>query len=71
MDNITQQGGVFEGPIYAQYLIPNDDAAFITVGWFKDQMSAYLTSNGYVKSGNGIVVGPNSEILSIDSGLIV
>lgn len=32
-DDITQQGGVFEGAIYSQYEIPNNPAAFVTVGW--------------------------------------
>jgi hypothetical protein len=71
MDNITQNGGVFEGPIYAQYLIPNNDAAFITVGWFNDQLAEYLEQNGYARAGNGITLDSNGEILTIDSGLIV
>lgn len=33
MDSITQQGGVFEGAIYAQYDIPNNPSAFVTSGW--------------------------------------
>jgi hypothetical protein len=70
-DNIDQNGGVFEGPIYAQYLIPNNPAAFITVGWFQDQLVAYLTGNGYMRAGNGIQLDSNGEVLSIDSGLIV
>ena len=71
MDTITQQGGVFEGAIYAQYLIPNNDAAFITVGWFNDQLVAYLDQNGYMKAGNGVQLDSNGQILSIDSGLLV
>lgn len=70
-DTIDQNGGVFQGAIYAQYLIPNNDAAFITVGWFNDQLAAYLGSNGYVRSGNGVVLDSNSQVLSIDSGLVV
>ena len=70
-DSITQQGGIFEGPIYAQYLIPNNDSAFITVGWFNDQLVGYLTQNGYMKAGNGIQLDVNGQVLSIDSGLIV
>lgn len=70
-DSITQQGGVFEGAIYAQYLIPNNDAAFITVGWFNDQLVAYLTEEGYMRAGNGIQLDSDGEVLSIDSGLIV
>ena len=70
-DTITQNGGVFEGAIYAQYLIPNNPAAFITVGWFNDHLTAYLSSNGYMRSGNGVTLDINGEILSIDSGLLV
>jgi hypothetical protein len=70
-DTITQQGGVFEGPIYAQYLVPNNDAAFITVGWFNDQLVAYLDQNGYIQAGNGVQLNSDGQILSIDSGLLV
>ena len=70
-DSITQQGGVFEGAIYAQYLIPNNDAAFITVGWFNDQLVAYLDQNGYMQAGNGVQLNSDGQILSIDSGLLV
>jgi len=70
-DTITQQGGVFEGPIYAQYLVPNNDAAFITVGWFNDQLVAYLNQNGYMKAGNGVQLNSDGQILAIDSGLLV
>ena len=71
MDTITQQGGVFEGAIYAQYLIPNNDAAFITVGWFNDQLVGYLEQNGYMQAGNGVQLNSDGQILSIDSGLLV
>jgi hypothetical protein len=71
MDNITQQGGVFEGPIYAQYLIPNDPSAFITVGWFNDQLVGYLDSMGYMRAGNGVQLDSNFQVISIDSGLLV
>ena len=70
-DNIDQNGGVFEGAIYAQYLIPNNDAAFITVGWFNDQLVAYLDQNGYVQAGNGVALNSDGQISSIDSGLLV
>lgn len=70
-DSITQQGGVFEGPIYAKYEIPNSPAAFITAGYFKDQLVTYLTQNGYTRSGNGIQIDSSGQILAIDSGLIV
>ena len=70
-DDIDQNGGVFQGPIYAQYLIPNNPAAFITVGWFQDQLVAYLTGEGYIRAGNGVQLDGSGEILSIDSGLLV
>jgi hypothetical protein len=71
MDTITQQGGVFEGAIYAQYEIPNNPAAFITVGWFNDHLVAYLDQNGYMQAGNGVQLNSDGQILSIDSGLLV
>jgi len=71
MDTITQQGGTFEGAIYAQYVIPNNPAAFITVGWFNDELVGYLTDNGYMKQGNGITLNPQGQIASVDSGLLV
>jgi hypothetical protein len=70
-DSITQQGGVFEGAIYAQYEIPNNPAAFVTVAWVQDNLVAYLTGQGYMRAGNGVQLDLNGEILSIDSGLIV
>jgi hypothetical protein len=70
-DNIDQNGGVFQGPIYAQYEIPNNPSAFITVGYFQDQLVAYLVGEGYVRAGNGVQLDSNGEILSIDSGLLV
>ena len=71
MDSITQQGGVFEGAIYAQYAVPNNPAAFVTVGWVQDNLVAYLTGQGYMQAGNGVQLNLNGEILSIDSGLYV
>ena len=70
-DNITEYGGVFQGPIYAQYEVPNNLSAFITVGYFQDQLVAYLTGEGYMRAGNGIQLDSNGEVLSIDSGLIL
>jgi hypothetical protein len=70
-DTITQQGGVFEGAIYAQYDIPNNPAAFITQGWFDDHLVGYLGDNGYMKSGNGVTLNSDGEIASINAGLIV
>jgi hypothetical protein len=62
---------VFVGEIYAQYEIPNNPAAFITVGWFQGQLAAYLTQNGYMKAGNGVQLNSDGQILSLDSGLLV
>ena len=70
-DTIDQNGGVFEGAIYAQYLIPNNPAAFVTVGWVQDNLVAYLTGNGYMKAGNGVQLNYDGQILAIDSGLLV
>ena len=70
-DTITQQGGVFEGAIYAQYAVPNNPAAFVTVGWVQDNLVAYLDQNGYVKAGNGVTLNSDGQILSLDSGLLV
>jgi len=70
-DTITQQGGVFEGPIYAQYEVPNNPAAFVTVGWVENNLVAYLNGQGYVRAGNGVQLDSNFQVLSIDSGLLV
>jgi hypothetical protein len=70
-DDIDQNGGVFQGPIYAQYEVPNNSAAFITVGYFQDQLVASLNGQGYMKAGNGIQLDSNFQVISIDSGLLV
>jgi hypothetical protein len=70
-DTITQEGGVFEGPIYLQAEVPNNPAAFITAGWFNDQLVAYLDQNGYIQAGNGVQLDSDGQILSIDSGLLI
>ena len=70
-DTIDQNGGVFQGPIYLQAEVPNNPAAFVTVAWVQDNLVAYLTGQGYMRSGNGVQLDLNGEILSIDSGLIV
>lgn len=71
-DDITQQGGVFEGAIYAQYEIPNNESAFVTKGWVENNLETYLVQYGYMRQGDGVTIDPNSgEITSIDSGLIV
>ena len=70
-DTITQQGGVFEGPIYLQGEVPNNTSAFVTVGWVEDNLVAYLNGQGYVRAGNGVQLDSNFQVLSIDSGLLV
>jgi hypothetical protein len=70
-DDIDQNGGVFQGAIYAQYAIPNNPAAFVTVGWVNDNLVAYLDQNGYMQAGNGVTLNSDGQILSIDSGLLV
>ena len=70
-DTINQNGGVFQGPIYLQAEVPNNPAAFVTVGWVNDNLVAYLTQNGYMKAGNGVTLNSDGQILSIDSGLLV
>jgi hypothetical protein len=70
-DNIDQNGGVFQGPIYAQYEIPNNPAAFVTSSWVQNNTTQYLGSQGYMRVGNGIAVDSSGQIISIDSGVIV
>ena len=71
-DTIDNYGGVFEGPIYAQYEIPNNPAAFVTREWVEGNLAGHLATQGYVRSGNGVVIDPVlQQIVSIDSGLIV
>jgi hypothetical protein len=70
--NLTQQGGVFEGAIYAQYEIPNNDAAFVTVGWVKAYLAGVLAQDGYIRAGQGTTIETETaNISSIDSGLVV
>jgi hypothetical protein len=70
-DSIDQNGGVFEGAIYANYLIPNNDSAFVTVGWVNERVVAYLNENGYMRSGNGVTIDSTGQITAIDSGIVV
>jgi hypothetical protein len=69
-DTIDQNGGVFEGPIYAQYEIPNNPAAFVTSSWTQTNMVQYLELQGYMKAGNGITISGDGEIIQIDSGIV-
>jgi hypothetical protein len=70
-DNIDQNGGVFEGPIYAQYEIPNNPAAFVTSSWVQSDYISYLETQNYMRAGNGIVIDSNGQIVAVDSGVIV
>jgi hypothetical protein len=69
-DSIDQNGGVFEGPIYLQAEVPNNPAAFVTVGWVNGTVTAYLKDNGYVRSGAGVTINDASEISLIDCGTL-
>lgn len=69
-DTITQNGGVFEGPIYAQYEIPNNPAAFATVQWVNGYTESYLTTNRYTRAGSGIILDSLNQIIGIDSGIV-
>jgi hypothetical protein len=71
MNNITQQGGIFEGAIYAQYDIPAAPAAFVTVDWVQKYLATFLSTNGYMRSGNGIVIDSSNQVTSISSSLVV
>ena len=41
VNQITQQGGIFIGPIYGNYEIPDDPIAFVTVGWVENYVAAH------------------------------
>jgi hypothetical protein len=70
-NSIDQNGGVFGGAIYAQYEIPNNPAAFVTVGWVKDYINAHLAAEQYIRAGNGVSIDSNAQITNIDNGLVV
>jgi len=52
---VTTQGGTFEGPILAGYLIPDDPLAFVTIQWVQD----------YIAAGGGGV--PINELPDVDT----
>jgi hypothetical protein len=69
---LTTNGGVFQSPIYAQYEIPNNAAAFVTRGWVENLLTTYLSQNGYIKAGDGVTIDSNTGyITAIPSNLIV
>lgn len=55
-DDITQQGGVFQGAIYAQYEIPNNDAAFVNVLWANDRISPIAADVSTLKNQMDLLV---------------
>ena len=70
-DNITQQGGVFDGAVYLNYEIPNNPLAAVTVGYVEGALQAYLTDNSYLTAGNGVTADTAGNITIIDSGLVI
>jgi hypothetical protein len=69
-DSIDQNGGVFEGAIYAQYEIPNNPAAFITSGWFESALATYLSEKGYARAGADVTLNADGEIININSSIV-
>lgn len=69
-DYIDQQGGIFEGPVYLNYDIPNNPLAAVTRGFFDTQLPAYLSANDYLTSGNGVTIDAAGNIVRIDPGLV-
>ena len=69
-NTISQTGGVFEGPVYAQYEVPNNPLALVTRGWVDENLIAFLKQKKYVKGGAGVLLDADGNITSIDSGLI-
>jgi len=73
------EGGIFTGPIYAGYPIPNDQNAFVTVQWVEDRLSqegiqpTILTAKGSIIAATGpstpaeLTVGSDGEFLKVDS----
>lgn len=70
-DSINQNGGVFQGAIYAQYEIPNNPAAFITSGWFESALESYLAEKGYARAGSDVTLNAEGEITSINSSIVI
>lgn len=69
-DSINEQGGVFQGPIYAQYEIPNNPATFVTQKWVQDYIKSYLSTQQYSRAGDGVTLDPDGVIVGIDAGII-
>ena len=80
LNTISDQGGIFYGPIYAEYAIPDDPRAFITVGWFEDNLGNYLSTDLLTAKGALITatapstpatltVGEDGSFLKADSDL--
>jgi len=69
-DSVNQNGGIIQGAIYAQYDIPNNPAAFITKGWFEEQLAAYLSEKGYARAGADVTLNAEGEITNINSSIV-
>lgn len=80
LNTISDQGGVFYGPIYAEYPVPNDPRAFITVGWFEDNagpalLSPYLPGKGSLVTASApgvpvpLAVGGDGTFLKANSSV--
>lgn len=78
LNTVSDQGGIFYGPIYAEYPIPNDPRAFITVGWFEDNVgpgviSSLLPNKGDLITASApftpatLTVGEDGTFLKADS----
>jgi hypothetical protein len=70
-NSIDQNGGTFTGPVYASYPVPNNPVAFTTVSSVATQISQYLQTNNYTVAGNGVNIGPNGQVVSLDCGTLV
>ena len=81
LNTVSDQGGIFYGPIYAEYPIPDDPRAFVTIGWFEDNAGAYflrtdlLTAKGDLITATSantpatLSVGEDGTFLKADSNL--
>jgi hypothetical protein len=69
-DSIDQNGGIFQGAIYAQYEIPNNPAAFVTAGWFETALETYLSEKGYARAGADVTLNSEGEIIGINSSIV-
>jgi hypothetical protein len=69
-DTVTQNGGIFEGPVYAEYEIPNNPLALVNIQWVNSNLAVYLKQQQFVKGGDGVALSADGNIVSIDAGLV-